>query len=174
MKLVSNLLLITGVTALAEAIATARGQGVTDDLLRTVFGNSGVLSPASRMRLDDRGARRREPAAASGSAQASGSRRRPAPTPRPMPPGQRPIRVGYLSRLELTDVEEITEFPAGLAHADPTPTSMRRSPSCQPDSRIARFFCPTAAEKSHWSCVALLGALGGERRRSGRCRATST
>jgi 3-hydroxyisobutyrate dehydrogenase-like beta-hydroxyacid dehydrogenase len=52
MKLVSNLLLITGVTALAEAIATARGQGVTDELLRTVFGNSGVLSPASRMRLD--------------------------------------------------------------------------------------------------------------------------
>ncbi|MEN3269732.1 MAG: hypothetical protein V7646_6626 [Pseudonocardia sp.] len=41
MILVSNLLLITGVTALAEAIATARGQGVTDDLLRTVFGNSG-------------------------------------------------------------------------------------------------------------------------------------
>ena len=52
MKLVSNLLLITGVTALAEGIATARGQGVTDDLLRTVFGNSGVVSPASRMRLD--------------------------------------------------------------------------------------------------------------------------
>jgi 3-hydroxyisobutyrate dehydrogenase-like beta-hydroxyacid dehydrogenase len=52
MNLVSNLLLITGVTALTEAIATARGQGVTDDLPRTVFGNSGVLSPASRMRLD--------------------------------------------------------------------------------------------------------------------------
>nr|WP_275404260.1 NAD(P)-dependent oxidoreductase [Pseudonocardia acidicola] len=52
MKLVSNLLLITGVTALAEAIATARRQGVTDDLLRTVFGDSAVLSSASRMRLD--------------------------------------------------------------------------------------------------------------------------
>jgi 3-hydroxyisobutyrate dehydrogenase-like beta-hydroxyacid dehydrogenase len=52
MKLLSNLLLISGVTVLAEAIATARGHGVTDDLLRTVFGDSAVLSAASRMRLD--------------------------------------------------------------------------------------------------------------------------
>jgi endonuclease/exonuclease/phosphatase family metal-dependent hydrolase len=29
-------------------------------------------------------------------------------------PGQRPIRVGYLSRLPLTDVEEITAFPPGI------------------------------------------------------------
>ena len=33
-------------------MSLAGGQGVTDDLLKTVFGDSGVLSPASRMRLD--------------------------------------------------------------------------------------------------------------------------
>lgn len=52
MKLLSNLQLVIGVTALAEAVATARMQGIDDNLLRTVFGNSPVVSPASRQRLD--------------------------------------------------------------------------------------------------------------------------
>ena len=52
MKIVSNLLLITGVAALAEAIATARGHGIADDLLRGLFADSFVVSPASKMRLE--------------------------------------------------------------------------------------------------------------------------
>ena len=52
MKVVSNLLLITGVTALAEAIATARAQGMGDDLLRSVFSQSFVVSPTSQLRLE--------------------------------------------------------------------------------------------------------------------------
>jgi 3-hydroxyisobutyrate dehydrogenase-like beta-hydroxyacid dehydrogenase len=52
MKVLSNLLLITGVAALAEAVATARSQGIGDDLLRTVLAESTVVSPATRLRLD--------------------------------------------------------------------------------------------------------------------------
>jgi 3-hydroxyisobutyrate dehydrogenase-like beta-hydroxyacid dehydrogenase len=52
MKLVSNLLLITGVTAVAEAIATARGHGIPDDLLKRVLSDSFVVSPASKVRLE--------------------------------------------------------------------------------------------------------------------------
>jgi 3-hydroxyisobutyrate dehydrogenase len=52
MKLVSNLLLITGVTALAEAISTARGHGIPDDLLKDLLADSFVVSPASKMRLE--------------------------------------------------------------------------------------------------------------------------
>ena len=52
MKLVSNLQLAAGVAALAEGILTARGQGITDDLLRTVLADSPVVSPASKARLD--------------------------------------------------------------------------------------------------------------------------
>ncbi len=52
MKIVSNLLLITGVAALAEAIATARQQGIPDDLLKGVFADSFVVSPASKVRLE--------------------------------------------------------------------------------------------------------------------------
>jgi 3-hydroxyisobutyrate dehydrogenase-like beta-hydroxyacid dehydrogenase len=52
MKLVSNLLLITGVAALAEAIATARHHGIPDDLLRSIFAESFVVSPASKVRLE--------------------------------------------------------------------------------------------------------------------------
>ena len=52
MKIVSNLLLITGVAALAEAVATARRQGVPDDLLKGFFADSFVVSPASKVRLD--------------------------------------------------------------------------------------------------------------------------
>ncbi len=51
MKLVSNLLLITGVAALAEAIATARHHGIPDDLLQSLFAESFVVSPASKVRL---------------------------------------------------------------------------------------------------------------------------
>jgi 3-hydroxyisobutyrate dehydrogenase-like beta-hydroxyacid dehydrogenase len=53
MKLVSNLLLITGVTALAEAIATARHHAIPDDLLKVLLSNSPVVSPASKMRLEN-------------------------------------------------------------------------------------------------------------------------
>jgi 3-hydroxyisobutyrate dehydrogenase len=52
MKLVSNLLLITGVAALAEAIATARHHGLPDDLLKSIFAESFVVSPASKIRLE--------------------------------------------------------------------------------------------------------------------------
>ena len=51
MKLVSNLLLITGVASLAEAIATARSHGVSDQLLQEVFGESPVISLTSAIRL---------------------------------------------------------------------------------------------------------------------------
>jgi 3-hydroxyisobutyrate dehydrogenase-like beta-hydroxyacid dehydrogenase len=52
MKIVSNLLLITGVAAVAEAIVTARTQGIPDDLLKRVLADSFVVSPASKVRLD--------------------------------------------------------------------------------------------------------------------------
>jgi len=43
---------IVGVAALAEAIATARADGLADDLIATVFAGSPVVSPSSRQRLD--------------------------------------------------------------------------------------------------------------------------
>jgi 3-hydroxyisobutyrate dehydrogenase len=52
MKVISNLLLITGVTALAEGIATARRNGISDDLLTSVLADSFVVSAASKVRLD--------------------------------------------------------------------------------------------------------------------------
>jgi 3-hydroxyisobutyrate dehydrogenase-like beta-hydroxyacid dehydrogenase len=52
MKLISNLLLITGVTALAEAIATARRYDFSDEFLRKMFANSPVVSLTSAIRLD--------------------------------------------------------------------------------------------------------------------------
>lgn len=51
-KLVSNLQLMIGVTALAEAVATARRHGIGDDLLRTVFSDSFVLSGAAKLRFE--------------------------------------------------------------------------------------------------------------------------
>jgi 3-hydroxyisobutyrate dehydrogenase len=51
MKIVSNLQLVLGVAALAEAVATAREQGVDDDVLRAVFGDSLVVSQGARMGL---------------------------------------------------------------------------------------------------------------------------
>jgi 3-hydroxyisobutyrate dehydrogenase-like beta-hydroxyacid dehydrogenase len=52
MKLVSNLLLITGVTALAEGIVTARKNGISDELLKGVLADTLVVSPASKVRLE--------------------------------------------------------------------------------------------------------------------------
>ena len=51
MKLVSNQLLITGVASLAEAIATARAQGIHDELLKQLFADSPVVSLTSAIRL---------------------------------------------------------------------------------------------------------------------------
>jgi 3-hydroxyisobutyrate dehydrogenase len=52
MKLVSNLLLIAGVAAMAEGIATARGLDIPDPLIREILSHSPVVSPASGVRLD--------------------------------------------------------------------------------------------------------------------------
>jgi 3-hydroxyisobutyrate dehydrogenase len=52
MKLISNLQLIVGVTALAEGISIGRSLGISDDLLRTVFAHSPVISMATQARLD--------------------------------------------------------------------------------------------------------------------------
>ena len=43
-KILSNTQLVVGVAALAEAVATARAQGVTDDVLNAVFGDSLMVS----------------------------------------------------------------------------------------------------------------------------------
>jgi 3-hydroxyisobutyrate dehydrogenase len=51
MKLVSNLLLVTGVAALAEGVATARASGIPDEMIEDVLGDSMVVSPASQVRL---------------------------------------------------------------------------------------------------------------------------
>jgi 3-hydroxyisobutyrate dehydrogenase-like beta-hydroxyacid dehydrogenase len=51
MKLVSNLLLVTGVAVLAEGIAIARASGIPDELIESVLGESFVVSPASKVRL---------------------------------------------------------------------------------------------------------------------------
>ena len=53
MKVLANSLLITGVAALAEAIATARQQAIPDELLRTILADSPVVSLASNLRLDN-------------------------------------------------------------------------------------------------------------------------
>ncbi len=52
MKVLANLLLITGVTSLAEVIATARQHAVSDDLLKSLLADSPLLSLASSLRLD--------------------------------------------------------------------------------------------------------------------------
>jgi 3-hydroxyisobutyrate dehydrogenase len=51
MKIIQNMLLITGVAALAEGIATARENGLSEELIRNVMTDSGVVSPASKVRL---------------------------------------------------------------------------------------------------------------------------
>lgn len=52
LKLMCNLQLIIGVTALAEAVGTARAAGISDDLLRVVFANSPFVSETTRTRFD--------------------------------------------------------------------------------------------------------------------------
>jgi 3-hydroxyisobutyrate dehydrogenase-like beta-hydroxyacid dehydrogenase len=52
MKILANLLLITGVASLAEAVATARHHAVPDELLRSLLADSPLLSLASSLRLD--------------------------------------------------------------------------------------------------------------------------
>lgn len=51
MKLASNLLLIAGVTALAEAVEIARGHGVDDEHLTAALKGGLVMSPAMQLRL---------------------------------------------------------------------------------------------------------------------------
>ncbi len=51
-KILANSLLITGVASLAEAIATARQQGIPDEFLRTLLADSPVISLASNLRLE--------------------------------------------------------------------------------------------------------------------------
>jgi 3-hydroxyisobutyrate dehydrogenase-like beta-hydroxyacid dehydrogenase len=52
MKILANSLLITGVASLAEAVATARGQGISDEFLKALLADSPVVSLASNLRLD--------------------------------------------------------------------------------------------------------------------------
>lgn len=50
-KVLSNLQVVVGVAALAEAVATARAQGVDDDVLTAVFGDSVMVSQGARFGL---------------------------------------------------------------------------------------------------------------------------
>jgi 3-hydroxyisobutyrate dehydrogenase-like beta-hydroxyacid dehydrogenase len=52
LKLLSNMQLMIGVAAFAEAAATARRYGIGDDLLRQVFEESPVTSPTTRQRIN--------------------------------------------------------------------------------------------------------------------------
>jgi 3-hydroxyisobutyrate dehydrogenase-like beta-hydroxyacid dehydrogenase len=51
-KVLANLLLITGVACLAEAVATARQHAVPDELLKSLLADSPLISAASSLRLD--------------------------------------------------------------------------------------------------------------------------
>ncbi len=51
MKVLCNLQLVTGVAVLAEAVTVARANGIGDELIRSVFSTSPVVSEASRIRL---------------------------------------------------------------------------------------------------------------------------
>jgi 3-hydroxyisobutyrate dehydrogenase len=51
MKIVQNMLLVTGVTALAEGIAIARQNGLSEELIESVMTDSAVVSPSSKVRL---------------------------------------------------------------------------------------------------------------------------
>jgi 3-hydroxyisobutyrate dehydrogenase-like beta-hydroxyacid dehydrogenase len=51
-KVLANLLLITGVASLAEAVATARQHAVPDELLKSLLADSPLVSVASSLRLD--------------------------------------------------------------------------------------------------------------------------
>jgi 3-hydroxyisobutyrate dehydrogenase-like beta-hydroxyacid dehydrogenase len=51
-KLASNLLLLAGVAALAEAFAVARSGGVTDEQIRELLGGSAMVAPGVRNRFE--------------------------------------------------------------------------------------------------------------------------
>lgn len=53
MKLLSNLVLIGGTIFLAEAVATAQADGIPQDVIESVFGNSASVAPGARSRLDE-------------------------------------------------------------------------------------------------------------------------
>ena len=53
LKLLSNYLLMSGIAALAEAVATAQAVGLPDELIRDYLGQLPLLAPALRNRLDD-------------------------------------------------------------------------------------------------------------------------
>jgi 3-hydroxyisobutyrate dehydrogenase-like beta-hydroxyacid dehydrogenase len=52
-KLPSNYLLMSGVAALSEAVATAQATGLSDEVIRDYFGKLPLVAPALRNRLDD-------------------------------------------------------------------------------------------------------------------------
>ncbi|HEX3621867.1 MAG TPA: NAD(P)-dependent oxidoreductase [Acidimicrobiales bacterium] len=51
-KLATNLVLLSGVTALAESFAVGRAGGLTDDQLRDLLGESPMVAPGLRNRFD--------------------------------------------------------------------------------------------------------------------------
>ena len=53
LKLLSNYLLMSGIAALAEAVATAQAVGLPDELIRDYLGQLPLVAPALRNRLDD-------------------------------------------------------------------------------------------------------------------------
>jgi 3-hydroxyisobutyrate dehydrogenase-like beta-hydroxyacid dehydrogenase len=53
LKLLSNYLLMAGIAALAETVATAQAFGLPDELIRDYFGQLPLVAPALRNRLDD-------------------------------------------------------------------------------------------------------------------------
>jgi 3-hydroxyisobutyrate dehydrogenase-like beta-hydroxyacid dehydrogenase len=53
LKLLSNYLLMSGIAALSEAVATAQAVGLPDDLIRDYFGRLPLVAPALLNRLDD-------------------------------------------------------------------------------------------------------------------------
>jgi 3-hydroxyisobutyrate dehydrogenase-like beta-hydroxyacid dehydrogenase len=53
LKLLSNYLLMSGIAALAEAVATAQAVGLSDELIRDYLGQLPLVAPALRNRLDD-------------------------------------------------------------------------------------------------------------------------
>ena len=53
LKLLSNYLLMSGIAALAETVATAQAAGLRDELIRDYLGQLPLVAPALRNRLDD-------------------------------------------------------------------------------------------------------------------------
>jgi 3-hydroxyisobutyrate dehydrogenase-like beta-hydroxyacid dehydrogenase len=53
LKLLSNYLLMSGIVALAETVATAQAVGLSDELIRDYLGQLPLVAPALRNRLDD-------------------------------------------------------------------------------------------------------------------------